>query len=273
MTADKPDDVLENDDHAGELTTLTATVVARECPDPHLMRLTIDIGDAATDPTWEQPNVAVRVNLGPRFDDASRVYTVRDADRSRSLITLDVVRHRSSSPMMRWSAAVRAGDQVTIVGPRPHFVVPEGRADAVLFADDSAIPALYEILRQWPSHRRADAFVLSHSDFAFDELPRSAQIAVHRVTVADGGLEAAARTIEHPAEVVVWAAGEREDMRTIRRYFRNSVGLGKDDVAVFGYWKKGVSNTDIDRVRLAAYQQLLARGEGLAQLDDLALDI
>ncbi|MGV9673040.1 hypothetical protein ACWDPV_20995 [Gordonia sp. NPDC003504] len=70
MTADKPDDVLENDDHAGELTTLTATVVARECPDPHLMRLTIDIGDAATDPTWEQPNVAVRVNLGPRFDDA-----------------------------------------------------------------------------------------------------------------------------------------------------------------------------------------------------------
>ncbi|WP_123932429.1 siderophore-interacting protein [Gordonia oryzae] len=74
-----------------------------------LLRVVLDIGEAARDSTWARPNVAVRIGL----DDAearSRVYTVRDADLDAARITLDVVQHGADSPMMRWSTVLRVGD-------------------------------------------------------------------------------------------------------------------------------------------------------------------
>lgn len=71
----------------------------------------------------------------------------------------------------------------------------------------------------------------------------------------------------------MWGAGERDEMREVRSFFRTRHGVAKSDVAVFGYWKSGTSNTRIDEVRLAAYQQLLARGGTVAELEDLDLDV
>ncbi|GAC67298.1 putative siderophore-interacting protein [Gordonia soli NBRC 108243] len=264
---------MAGDDHSRELQTVAARVVELFRPSPALLRVVLDIGAAASDGTWARPNVAVRLNLGPEFDDVSRVYTVRDADLATAQITVDVVQHGAPGPMMRWSAAVQVGDELRLVGPRPHFLAPEGESATVLFADDSALPALYEILRAWPSGRRAVAYVASEDDVAVAELPRTVDVAVESVGVDVGSLLAAAVAVPAPSQHVVWAAGERDEMRSIRTHFRSNVGLGKDDVAVFGYWKRGVSTTDIDRVRLATYQDLLARGKGLADLDDLALDI
>lgn len=62
-------------------------------------------------------------------------------------------------------------------------------------------------------------------------------------------------------------------MRAVRSFFRTEHGLAKADVAVFGYWKRGTTNTQIDEQRLAAYEQMLADGGTLAELDDLALAI
>jgi hypothetical protein len=72
---------------------------------------------------------------------------------------------------------------------------------------------------------------------------------------------------------VVWGAGERDEMREVRRFFRTGAGLAKEDVAVFGYWKRGTTNTQIDAERLAAYEKVLASGGTVTELDDLALPI
>ena len=62
-------------------------------------------------------------------------------------------------------------------------------------------------------------------------------------------------------------------MRAIRAHFRKTVGLAKDDVVVFGYWKRGVSTTEIDQNRLRNYTSILENGGALADIDDLAIGI
>lgn len=271
-SGDPEETSLRGDEHRSGLADVTARVVRITRPSAGLLRVVLDIGEAARDSTWARPNVAVRIGL----DDAearSRVYTVRDADLDAARITLDVVQHGADSPMMRWSTVLRVGDAVELTGPRPHFLPPEGGARVALFADDSALPALYEILRGWPEGRSAIAVVQSDDDVAVGELVSGAQVRIEQVSAEPGSLVRSVTRIADPTDLVVWAAGERDEMRSLRAYFRSTLGLAKDRTAVFGYWRRGVSNTEIDRVRLRTYNSLTAQGKTLADLDDLALEV
>lgn len=75
---------------------------------------------------------------------------------------------------------------------------------------------------------------------------------VHRAAVAPtdsgaGPLESALRGIELMAsldDLYVFAAGEAGAMKGVRRYLRREVGLPKDQLAVDGYWKRGVADHD-----------------------------
>lgn len=75
---------------------------------------------------------------------------------------------------------------------------------------------------------------------------------VHRDTAPvldghSGPLETAVRALPLPVDLgdlFVWAAGEAGDIRPIRRYLRNEVGLPKRQTHVDGYWKRGVVNHD-----------------------------
>ena len=268
-----PDETpLRGEEHRSGLADVTACVVGMSRPSAGLLRVVLDIGEAARDSTWARPNVAVRIGLEDT-EARSRVYTVRDADLDAAQITLDVVQHGVDSPMMRWSTELRVGDTVELTGPRPHFLPPEGGARVALFADDSALPALYEILRAWPDRRSAIAVVQSDDDVAVGELVSGTEIRIEQVSAEPGSLMRSAMDITDPTDLVVWAAGERDEMRSLRTYFRSTLGLAKDRTAVFGYWRRGVSNTEIDRVRLRTYNSLMAQGKTLADLDDLALEV
>ena len=195
---------------------------------------------SADDPNWLRPNVAFRIQLGPQYGDVSRVYTVRTCNAPSGSMTFDVVLHGHTSPMMRWAADLRVGDTFSLTGPRPHFLVPEiaGRRVA-LFADDTAIPALYSILLQWPEGLTGVGWVATGDAEAFAELPVIPGLELHHV---EDGLAEYALELDNPGDYAVWGAGERDEMRAIRAHFRKTVGLAKDDVVVFGYWKRGVSH-------------------------------
>ena len=89
----------------------------------------------------------------------------------------------------------------------------------------------------------------------------------------EDGLAEYALELDNPGDYAVWGAGERDEMRAIRAHFRKTVGLAKDDVVVFGYWKRGVSTTEIDQNRLRNYTSILENGGTLADIDDLAIGI
>ena len=260
-------------DHNRGLQLDTATVRAIREISPLLVRVTLAVPRLSEEPLWERPNVAIRFYLAERFGSTSRVYTVRSADPASGSIDVDVVRHGVASPMMQWLDSLAVGDTVEFGGPRPHFAIPETRGrEAVLFADATSLPALIAILAQADPGLTGRGWVATDDEVAFAELPQHPGLPIARLTPGTG-FEAQLATIADPSAVVVWGAGERDEMRQVRSFFRTEAGLPKEDVAVFGYWKRGTTNTEIDAQRLIAYEAALAEGGTVTELDDLALAI
>lgn len=273
-TSITPAGPLRGADHDRGLQALQVQVVAVAQPCASLLRLVVQLPEHAELAPWQRANTAVRIQLGATFDDVSRIYTVRSVDATTRQFILDVVLHEAPGPMLAWVRALQPGDAFDLTGPRPHLQVPH-RQDSValLFADQSAIPALFALLQQWPSGRRAQAWIASDDPFPVDELPAVDGVCIQRLATGATPLLQQARRLRTGPNNTVWAAGEREEMRTLRRYFLEACGLSRADVAVAGYWKHGQTTTETDQRRRRNYERVLARGGGLQDLDDLADDI
>lgn len=247
---------------APTLTVLSATAVAGP-----FVRIRGALRGTVVHADWTLPNLAVRLAV-PALDGgepASRIYTVRAFDPTTETIELDVLRHGHDSPMMRWIAAVRPGDVVPLVGPRPHFVPDHASGrPALLLADDSAVAALYSVFRQWPDGARGLAYVRTAQQEVIDELDAPTGVEVIRV---DGPLLDAARRA--PSGMTLWAAGERTEMRAVRDLFRRERGLPRGEVRPYGYWQAATDSTAVDQRRLAHFSVLMERGESFGEVDDL----
>jgi NADPH-dependent ferric siderophore reductase len=267
----------DTEEHNRGLVYETAEILDISYPTSTLARLSAKLLTSGDDKGWQRPNVSFRICLGPEFSEATRIYTVRDFDPATHVLTIDVVIHGETSPMMLWVKTLSPGSQFKLIGPRPHFILPEvGNHKVAIFADETAIPALYSILDNYSGELQGTVWVTARDELVFNELPRLDGLNYEYLpTPADHGhvLAQAAVALEKPEDHVVWAAGERDEMRTIRRHFRQTVGLAKDDVAVFGYWKKGMSNTEIDFHRKANYLTLISECKSMDDIDDLAIDM
>ncbi|MBS7781442.1 siderophore-interacting protein [Acidovorax sp. CCYZU-2555] len=266
-----------SEDHNRGLHEVDATVISLDLPSAHTLRVGIALATSADDPGWTLPNVAFRIHLDDRTGAVSRIYTARSFSAVQARVEFDVVRHGADSPMMRWAAFARVGDALRLTGPRANIQIPEARGRRVaLFLDDAAIPALHSILHQWPAGTQGQGWIATDDTHALAELPRIAGLQLHRVPLQAPGAQLLlqqARQLPDAASHVVWGAGERDEMRAIRQHFHTLVGLGKEDVAIAGYWKSGASNTEIDAQRQAAYGKFIAAGATLAEWDDLAIAI
>lgn len=274
--------LLAQDDHMGgmERIEMVVTDILRPCAS--VTRVMARIAPSSPQ-IWQRPNVAVRLEVetpeGQR--PVSRIYTVRSFDAARSLIELDFVMHPDDSPAMRWLARAHVGMATMLVGPRPHFVPDfECGRKVALFADETAIPAIYAILQQWQAPAQGVVYVETADRAAFDELPDVPGVQKHlllRQPHEHAGettlLVDAAMALSDPKGWTVWAAGERGTARAIRTYFTQDHGLSREEVRVFGYWRAGVSSSQIDRVRLGHYTDLRARGEKLERFEDLDLPV
>ena len=269
---------IQSEDHNRGLQLDTATVRAIIEVSPQLARVVLAVPNFDDEPLWQRPNAALRFYFDERFDSETRVYTVRSFNVEDRTVDVDVVRHGSASPMMRWLDGLSIGDTVEFGGPRPHFVFPDSQGrELAIFADATSLPALYAILAAAAEDTqreplRGRGWVATDDEVAFAELPSVPGIALTRIAPGHG-FDTHIASIPATTDVVVWAAGERDEMKTIRSHFRKERGLAKGDVAVFGYWKRGTTNTQIDEFRLAAYEQTLAAGGSVGDLDDLALAI
>lgn len=273
--------ILEQDDHMRGMEQIEMTVLRLDQPVPSVTRVVGQI--QPVDPTaWVPPNQAVRilVETPEGVRPVMRIYTIRRFDPETCQVEIDFVRHEDDSPAMRWLAAARPGTRVGMIGPRQHFLPPQiAGKRAAIFADETAIPAVYAILAAWPEGGLGDVWVETWDEAAFAELPRPEGVGLHlllRTVSQPAGtaqrLLAAARAIATPADCTVWAAGERVEMRDLRGHFQKA-GVARDHMQVIGYWKLGLSGSDLDRVRLAEYEALRESGKTLEELDDMDLPV
>lgn len=274
--------LLAAEDHMRDMDRLAMQVVGIARPFPGVARVTGRIAppDAAL---WMPPNQAIRIEVETPAEGraVTRIYTVRSFDPAASTIEIDFVEHEDDSPAMRWLRATCPGDTVWLIGPRPHFQpahVPGKRA--ALLADETAIPALYALLSQWPVGAPAEIWVESCQPAAFAELPQVEGVTLHllqrtagEAAGTTGRLFASARAaLTDASGWTLWAAGERQEMRALRSHF-HAAGIPRDEMRILGYWKLGTSSSDLDRQRLKEYESLRARGLRMEDLSEADLPI
>ncbi|MCK0092568.1 SIP domain-containing protein [Rhodococcus sp. F64268] len=290
FTADRVADLMEvlrTPEHQAGLEEATFTVVSVVDRAAGLIRVSGTISGTHSLQDWAGLNIAVRLSLPEQSaefagidgapDTTARVYTIADVDIESRTVALDIVRHHESSPAMNWLGRVGSGDVVPIAGPRPHRVPGPG-SPRILLADSSALPAAVRILTRLPIEGSTvlvaaapdDEIALAESDLG----ERRNSVTVQRVAPGiERPLATAFAGMEVPTGASVWAAGEREDVREVRRRCRNDLVLAAESIQVFGYWKRGISNTRIDIARLEAARSSMEAGRAVFATDDLDIEI
>ena len=178
----------------------------------------------------------------------SRRYTIRQLDNSGGRLDLDVVRH-GHGPGALWAESVRVGDAVEIFGPRGKTLLAD--AGWQLFAgDESAIPAIAEMVSALPSRTRVVALVEVQD--ADDEQVFESDAAVdlcwlHRLTTPAGDadlLDTALQAVAIPdADRHAYVFGESRVVRRLRDQLHGR-GLQPAEVSAKGYWNLGRAMRD-----------------------------
>ncbi|SSS28272.1 bauF [Acinetobacter baumannii] len=254
------------------------TIVSIQTPYPSIVRIQGKINTLQPE-LWQAPNLAIRliVSNPPEGQPISRVYTVRSFNPINAQIEIDFVKHEDLSPAMEWLNSAQVGTKIGLIGPRPHFIPNfTAKKHVVMFADDTAVPALYSILKQWELGISADIFIESFEKDIASQLPELEHVKIHSFhkehhSSQKGLLLKAAFTLENYENITIWAACERNEARALRQFFLEDQQLNKNDVRIAGYWRDGVSSSELDKLRAQHYQEHIQQGKTLNEYDDLDL--
>jgi NADPH-dependent ferric siderophore reductase len=200
-----------------------------------------------------------------------RRYTIRRHDPVARTVDVDLVLHADGGPAAEFAATARPGDRVIWWGPTAAY--EPGAADAhLLLADETGLPAVAAILEELP----ADAVVRAvvevpdladaqddieiRADADVRWLPRGGTPAGR----SDALLEVVQELSRLPGRCRVWAAGERAQMRAVRRLLL-AAGVPREDLHVAAYWELGAAQDAVserrDRERAAEMRRRRAAGE------------
>ncbi|QPT40878.1 siderophore-interacting protein [Oligella ureolytica] len=199
----------------------------------------------------EKPNMPVVGEHGMQFDDSRpkpvmRDYTPRHYDPVTNELDIDFVLDHEG-PATNWATNAEVGHYVGIGGPRGSFVIPTDFDWHLLIADETALPALSRRLEELPTTTRAIAIIKLRNQNLKIELKNNCPAEIYWVTeeedAKDGqnALEATARRLNLPeGEGFVWAAGEYNDIKTLRSYLVDEAGINKDHIRASSYWRISV---------------------------------
>ena len=235
------------------------SVRAKEPLSPHMIRVTfggpelagLEIKEPAASVRLLLPSPGARRLVIPEWNgnefllsDGSRplirTFTPRRLDVASNEIDIDMVVH-AAGLASQWAEQAGFGDSAAVSGPgRGYQVDPE--ASAYLIAgDESAIPAISQLLETIPQHVSVDVHIEITSRDAEIELPRHdmARVGWHVNNAGNPGAElvAAVRAATTGPGVRVWCAGEAAAMHQIRTNLFKERGIPRSQATVRGYWK------------------------------------
>lgn len=196
-------------------------------------------------PTWRGNEFLLPDDTKPTI----RTFTPRAFDPVALELDVDVVIH-GQGPASAWAAAASMGIPAAVSGPGRGYAVDTDASHFVVAGDESAIPAVRQVLDALPLHASARAFIevgrpdarthisdranspITWLDLAEDATPGSQLAATMQATPLDAGTR-------------IWAAGEAASMQRIRRHCFETVGIPRAHCTIRGYWKHGRGG-DID---------------------------
>jgi NADPH-dependent ferric siderophore reductase len=174
---------------------------------------------------------------------AIRTFTPLRLDTSALTLELEVVVHEGGAASA-WAQATKEGDQAAISGPGRGYPIDPEAAGFLLAGDESAIPAIGQLLQALPAAKPVQVRIeVAHPD-ARVELPDRPDTSVEWYDLPDGAppgdtLVAAVVAADLPAGTRIWAAGEAAAVQRIRRRLLEERNLPRSETWIRGYWKHG----------------------------------
>jgi NADPH-dependent ferric siderophore reductase len=181
------------------------------------------------------------------LDDGSRpiirTFTPRFFDADRLELCLDVVIHDGGA-VSAWINRAGPGDPAAVSGPGRGYVVDADAPQFLLAGDETAIPAICQLLAVVPESVPVEAIVEITDPAAKLDLHEGSNVTTRWVVLPSSAppgdaLVAAVAEVGLEPGTKVWVAGEAAAMHRIRRHCFEERGLARSDVAVRGYWKAG----------------------------------
>ena len=174
-----------------------------------------------------------------------RTYTLCDLDAEHGTAALDLVRHGDGVAGL-WAERVEPGDEFVLSGPMGTFHLEPGCDRFLLVADETALPAVREILARLPAGARAEVHVEVADEAERLDLPTAADVDVtwwlrseHDAQTGElvGRLAPHLRTAG--PGVVVWVGAEADAVTTLRTHLLTEAGCDRRLLDAVAYWRRG----------------------------------
>ena len=163
-------------------------------------------------------------------------------------LAVDVVLH-GSGRASTWAQAAAAGDGVALSGPGRGYAVDPGAPGYFLAGDETALPAVSQLLTAIPATTPVQVHLEMGDDSARLPLPEHSHAVVDWHVLPAGATPGdamvdAVRGATFGDDFKVWAAGEAAAVQRVRKHLFDERGLARSQCTVRGYWKHGRSGDD-----------------------------
>ena len=171
-----------------------------------------------------------------------RTFTPRALRTRPAELDIDIVLHGDAGAS-GWARRAAIGDPVAVSGTGRGYAIDPGSDPLVLLGDETAIPAISQILEAAPPEMQVVVHIEVMDADGRVALPAHPRARVAWHDLRDGGAPGSALTPALAAEPLppgarVWAAGEAAAMQQIRRRLSER-GVDRSRATVRGYWKVG----------------------------------
>jgi NADPH-dependent ferric siderophore reductase len=180
---------------------------------------------------------------GTRLRPYIRTFTPRATRTAPPELDVDVVLH-GAGVASSWVTDAELGAPAAVSGPGRGYAIAADAPPHLLAGDESAIPAMSQLLEVLPAPTRVVVHVEIGDPAARHPLPTHPRAEVHwHELPADappgGTLVDAIEAATIDDDTRVWAAGEAAAMQRIRRHLFEACGIPRPRTTIRGYWKTG----------------------------------
>ena len=241
-------------------------VAGIEDASPRLIRVTLT-GSDLEGFTVQDPAASVRVLLPPPGErelvmpewngnefllpggdrPTIRTFTPRRVDPANRRLDIEIVVH-GEGVASTWARAAEPGHAAAVSGPGRGYEVDTRAAAFLLAGDETAIPAMSQLLEVLPPETAVQVHVEAAAPEARLPMPDHPHAAIDWHDLPPGRPPGDALVEAVQAEEIlpgtrVWAAGEAAAVQRIRRHLFEERGLSRSDATVRGYWKRGTDGS------------------------------
>ena len=176
---------------------------------------------------------------------AIRTFTPRRFDAAAQELDVDIVLH-GDGVASGWAEAAAPGEPAAVSGPGRGYTIDPGAPAFLLAGDETAIPAISQLLEALPPQAAVRVVVEVADPDARLPLPDHPRAEVQWRDLPAGSapgdaLVPAVVDSDLVAGAKVWVAGEAAAVQRIRRHLFQERGVTRADATVRGYWKYGRS--------------------------------